>query len=711
MEFVDIDKLTFKEAKEIVGLDRRFLGFSGLANFGTQVSSSRYVMFFGFLTQYVPLRASEPPIALTGLEREFGKTLFNRRVENDSTVLGMVSRYNGKSGDSVIDEVETFVLVLDHEHNELDFVNIPKHEKHSPKFGYELTETEELLNCEYGDLLPGGTVLARTPSDKGNDDVSFSVNAIGALVSDKRVGEDAIIVSESFAKKCSFSTYQTFKFSTGMKSIPVNIFGDDDNYKVIKDIGETLDDTILFATRKAAVDDNVMLYPALFSTKHLQCVDVMFDTVYNTNKARGKIVDIKVIRSERQRKVAVYTGIYDQLDRYADSYRLFMRTFIRDVENLKRMYPDVKLSRKLHAEMVHYRLLLDEKTVNYENKDPLDLYHIEVTVEFKHSLRNGMKVAGKYGNKAIVSGVIPDADMPITSYGMRVDYIMDMKSTAGRMNPGVPSEGSVGNISRETKFKIVDKLDSIFGVSKKPKELEKRLLKNTDVLYDIYDIILGLVKMVSEEQYRYYTENSLEDKIEIICETYFKELYLLIPMDGDYESIEGILYELFNSEYAPTIEPITYTIDGTETTTEEPVELLCSPLMVLSKIADTWLATSTAKVNHYGIPISTSRENRPRQPYTPNPVRTGEAESRLINAYVGPVGMATLRNRSVSVDTHRLCYSTIMTCDDPANIERLVPEEYGFPNDKPVEIFNSILEVGGVGTEYKEDLSDIYEED
>jgi hypothetical protein len=181
-------------------------------------------------------------------------------------------------------------------------------------------------------------------------------------------------------------------------------------------------------------------------------------------------------------------------------------------------------------------------------------------------------------------------------------------------------------------------------------------------------------------------------------------------MDGPHESIEDITYNVVNSEYAPEIECIEYSIFGETKVTDEPVELLCSPIMILSKIADTWLATSTAKVNHYGIPISTSRENRARQPYTPNPVRRGEAELRNDNAYGSPVGVATLRNRSVSVDTHKLVYKTIMEHDDPANIDRLVPEEYGFPSDKPVEICNAILNVGGVETVFKPNLTDIEED-
>jgi hypothetical protein len=133
--------------------------------------------------------------------------------------------------------------------------------------------------------------------------------------------------------------------------------------------------------------------------------------------------------------------------------------------------------------------------------------------------------------------------------------------------------------------------------------------------------------------------------------------------------------------------------------------------MILSKIADTWLGSSTTKVNHYGIPISTSRENKTLQPYTPNPVRTGEAESRLLTAYVGPEGIAELRNRSVSIDTHKYIYRKLLTHDDVANITRLVPREtFGYPGDKPVQILTEILRQGAIGLEYKEDLNDITED-
>jgi len=704
---MDISKLTFKEAKNITKLNTRFLGFSALANFGDQASSSRFVMFHNFLSQYVPLENSEPKIILSGLEREYGKTLFNRVVENDSAILGVVERYTGLAS-AIQEKTEKVVFIYDSEYNELDYIDIPKFEKHNPKFGYSLKDTGVVDEAEYGDMLEKGTVLARVPSDKGDDNIGIGVNAIGALVTDKKIGEDAVVISESFAEKCSFNTWVTFKISTGINTIPLNIFGDLDNYKVMKDIGEGLDDTVFFATRNASVGENELLYASLFSDEHLMSYDVNFDNLYNVNKSGGVIEDIKVIRTPKGKRVSMYTGIYEQLDKYADAYELYMRDFIKTLDNIKKQYPDVKLSRKLHHMSVYYRSLLDPRIANFKDRNPLDLYHIEITVRFTHKLTKGKKITGLYGNKGIVADIIPDKDMPLTPYGERVEYLMDGKSVSGRMNPGVTTDGTFGNVSRQMKYKFMNYLKSngidlnnIFKHSKSHKK----------IFLDIYKEILELYKLIElDKLYEIYSKASYDEIILLIDEIVKKELYIIIEMSSKL-SKEEMLSRIFNSKFAPIIEPLTYKIHNRTVTTDVPIETITSYILVLSKIADTWLATSTGKVNHYGIPISTSRENRVRQPFTPNPVRTGEAETRLINAYVGPLAMAELRNRSVSTKTHIEGYENILTHNDPANIGKLIDREtFGYPSDKPVEIFRRVIQIGSVDIKFKEDLGDIYEE-
>jgi len=705
---IDIHKLTFKEAKDIVRLNTRFLGFSALANFGDGASSSRFVMFHGFLSQYVPLENSEPKIILSGLEREFGKTFFNKKIENDSALLGIVERYDSLAS-SIKAKVEKVIFIYDGSYDELDIIDIPKYEKHSPKFGFNLKETDVLDDLEYGDQLEADTILARVPSDKGNDDIGVGVNAIGALVTDKKIGEDAVIISESFAEKCSFNTWATFKLSTGINTIPLNIFGDLDNYKVMKDIDETLEDTVFFATRNAKVGEHQTLYASLFSDEHLMSYDVNFDNMYNVNKAGGVIEDIKVIRTPKGKRVSAYTGIYEQLDLYADAYELYMKEFIRTLDRIKKQYPDTRLSRKLHHRSVYYRSLLDPRVSNFKDRNPLDLYHIEITVRFKHKLTKGKKVTGLYGNKGIVADVIPDEDMPLTPYGKRVEYLMDGKSVSGRMNPAVTIDGTMGNVSRQLKYKYIDllksngvNLNNIYTNAKTHRELFIKIHREIIELFDLLEL-----EVISE----IFKSDTYEEVLELIQTIVSKELYIPIEMASKI-SKEEMIKRIANSKFMPKIERLTYKIGNKITTTDTPVETIVSYMLVLSKIGDTWLATSTGKVNHYGIPISTSRENRVRQPYTPNPVRTGEAESRLIGAYCGPLAMAELRNRSVSTVTHTHVYERILTDNDPANIKQLIDRKtFGYPSDKPVEILRRVIQVGSIDFKFKEDLKDINEKD
>lgn len=75
--------------------------------------------------------------------------------------------------------------------------------------------------------------------------------------------------------------------------------------------------------------------------------------------------------------------------------------------------------------------------------------HIEVHVYAEHPTQIGDKFAGRYGNKGIVSAIVPDSQMPHTSDGKVIDLLMNPMGVPGRINTAQLFETAVGKVGKK----------------------------------------------------------------------------------------------------------------------------------------------------------------------------------------------------------------------------------------------------------------------
>ncbi len=73
---------------------------------------------------------------------------------------------------------------------------------------------------------------------------------------------------------------------------------------------------------------------------------------------------------------------------------------------------------------------------------------VEVHVKTTESMEVGDKLTGRFGNKGVISAIIPDKDMPRKKDGSVVDVIFDPVSVPGRANPGQIFEIAAGKIAQ-----------------------------------------------------------------------------------------------------------------------------------------------------------------------------------------------------------------------------------------------------------------------
>src|SRR3569623_3414649 len=92
-------------------------------------------------------------------------------------------------------------------------------------------------------------------------------------------------------------------------------------------------------------------------------------------------------------------------------------------------------------------VVIDVKKFSRENDDDLspgvnDL--VRVYVAKKRKIAEGDKLAGRHGNKGVISKIVPEADMPHLEDGTPVDVILNPLGVPSRMNIGQIMETHLG---------------------------------------------------------------------------------------------------------------------------------------------------------------------------------------------------------------------------------------------------------------------------
>ncbi len=73
---------------------------------------------------------------------------------------------------------------------------------------------------------------------------------------------------------------------------------------------------------------------------------------------------------------------------------------------------------------------------------------IKVYVASTRKIEIGDKLAGKHGNKGIISIVVAEEDMPFTEDGRPVDVVLNPLGVISRMNMGQLFESQLGYIAK-----------------------------------------------------------------------------------------------------------------------------------------------------------------------------------------------------------------------------------------------------------------------
>ena len=168
---------------------------------------------------------------------------------------------------------------------------------------------------------------------------------------------------------------------------------------------------------------------------------------------------------------------------------------IGDEQWLEIQLKDDKAQKSLEALATHleekraeYDLKLEVKRKKITQGDDLApgvLKIVKVYMAVKRRIQPGDKMAGRHGNKGVISNIVPVEDMPYLENGEAVDIVLNPLGVPSRMNIGQILETHLGWAAKGIGRKIDDMIEEQQSVAKKREFLDKVYNHREEVTVDL----------------------------------------------------------------------------------------------------------------------------------------------------------------------------------------------------------------------------------
>ncbi len=160
---------------------------------------------------------------------------------------------------------------------------------------------------------------------------------------------------------------------------------------------------------------------------------------------------------------------------------------------------------------------------------------VKIYIATKRKLKVGDKMAGRHGNKGIVSNIVPEIDMPYTKDGKTVDIILNPLGVPSRMNIGQILEVHLGMLGK----KLGEQIQDIFNQQRETmiSELRAKMTEIADIA-QLMNAKETLSKINDEELIKYARDwaNGVKFATSVFEGTNqeeFAKLFELAKMDSD----------------------------------------------------------------------------------------------------------------------------------------------------------------------------------
>jgi len=362
-------------------------------------SASRQQMLSSHLSQALVIKGATERRTQTGAEAEIGKYTFNVKMPTDGKIIKVVERYPKTLGvDSIHFNPQTVALYEDTQTGQIGIINLPTYGSLHQHFGFEYKAQEGISKLVQNQFVNKDTIFLDSPRKTKAGGYMMGVELNMAFMSHPASSEDGVIVARDVLDKLKFKIYENIVVEWGAKKFPLNLYGDENNYKIFPEIGETISESgVLMALRSY---DN-SLSPVEMSIDDVRKIDYSFDTCYHPTKPGGKIVDIRIYHDFNPQSPTPM-GMEKQTIKYIQARKNFYQQILTEYNKLHSARGDkLNITSELHRVIVEAKGYLDEdkklRLHKQYRKNPLDDFRVEFVIEHEITPDIGYKLTCFHG--------------------------------------------------------------------------------------------------------------------------------------------------------------------------------------------------------------------------------------------------------------------------------------------------------------------------
>ena len=492
-------------------------------------------------TQHLAIMEPEFPFLYDGKENIMGEhSTFYKKADKQYKVVNVIKKYNellkGKCFIALYflyaKEDDSYTLI---ERNEVENL--------TENYGFEY-KNEYLDCCEVGDTIPKGTVIYSSTSYDENMNTSIGVNARIMYAPHPYVQDDAFIVSESFVKRMCSDYISVKTIPLNPNAILLNLYGDENDYRGLPDIGQNVKNEIVGVTR--IIKENRMFSD--FRDNALKTINLQSDQVFYGD---GEVIDINVYCNNPQIKVD--KGNKQVLQYYQDARWFYSEVY----KECKRIINSgsKKIDNSINRWMKKAMNYLDTQAQWAYNDNVFSNLMIEILIRKRENIKIGRKLVGRQGNKGVTSTILPDEEMPFLTTETETDE-------QGVVHPVGPRErveiitNPLAIINRTIPMALIE--SSVTFITDKIRKHLKTLKSDTEKINLIIDIItkfnekqgaenLRIYNSLSDYEKKKFIQSCIDDGIFICWEAFAEDNYFRDRIIKIYEKYGHLLkpYHIF----------------------------------------------------------------------------------------------------------------------------------------------------------------------
>lgn len=644
---------------------KKKLSLAGQGDFPGGNNVMRGTMNTKHHTQHLTIDKPEFPFFYDGKENVVGEySSFHMKTDREYEIIDIVKKYNERlKGKCKI------ALYFLHCKNDDSYIVIERKEVENltENFGFDYNN-EYLDQSEVGDVIPTGTNLYASTSYDEYENVGIGVNGRILYGVHPAVQDDAIIISESFAKKMVANTVVSRTIPIDDNTILLNLYGKNGEYQGLPNIGDHIDNGIICATRTVK---ETRMFSDLRDAALVHINEQTDQKYYGS----GEIIDINIYCNNPHMKIH---KVNKQLIEYYNDCRWFYTNVYKTCKKIINSGSE-NIDPEIHRWMRLAMNYLDTQSIWAWNDNVFSNMMIEILIRDKEPINIGRKLTGRAGNKTVTCGIWPDEWMPYLTteyvkdeYGVikpkgvreRVDMITNPLAPINRTIPMVLNEGSV---------------TFILDRARKHALTMKDYKEQKEFLFDILSMLNPKMHAELEDLWDSLSEREKKDFVKDSISV--DDNGLLITSNGTY-----LRWEAFNEEfilrdaiisvyekYGDVIKPYHIFVPKPKWGRDIYIGDDCvgyQYMLMLKQSGDKGFSVRSAgSISDESLPEKDHQNKIGRSRRSTKPIRFGEYESPNFMIITDPNDFAliTALYRS-SVDGRKYMYEAIVSEDNKYNI-------------------------------------------